>query len=565
MGKISRILAHLEPEERTKLYRYSLLSLVSPAVELFSASLLVPIFTRACEGEVTAKLLKQVVFMGVLLLLIGGFELWKSRTATELVMDIAHSWSTRIYELYTLEDVGGHNGRTSDQARAGARYDVTAASELITTAIRLAVNVLMLAAYFCVLICIARGVGAVSCGAVVVMLGVLYQRNHVKAVRLGSERRRLEIQASGILSAAYSAYKELKIDARRDRLLEKYTHVSMEFAQAQKNYAYVVGFQGIVLENMMEAGLFFLLALVLAAGADISQVLPGAMVFLVLLLRMIPVSKGTVDGLTALNFGRKCMDEVLANLGRYQELKRAEEERERLRVKRVTLKEGIRVRGLTFRYPGGPLILDQADMDVPAGESTVVIGPSGEGKTTFLDLILGLLHPEGGHIWYDDYDIVDSADGEGPCRTDLGELVSYIPQIIYLDNDTVRGNVVFMAEEGGADEERVTACLKHAQIWEDVCQMPDGLDTVIGENGTAISGGQRQRIALARALYKQFEILIMDEATAALDMETEQAVLDAIREVKGDKTLLMVTHHMSLADACEHVYRIEDRKLRKVR
>ena len=129
----------------------------------------------------------------------------------------------------------------------------------------------------------------------------------------------------------------------------------------------------------------------------------------------------------------------------------------------------------------------------------------------------------------------------------------------------MRGNVVFMAEEGGADEERVTACLKHAQIWEDVCQMPDGLDTVIGENGTAISGGQRQRIALARALYKQFEILIMDEATAALDMETEQAVLDAIREVKGDKTLLMVTHHMSLADACEHVYRIEDRKLRKVR
>ena len=95
--------------------------------------------------------------------------------------------------------------------------------------------------------------------------------------------------------------------------------------------------------------------------------------------------------------------------------------------------------------------------------------------------------------------------------------------------------------------------------------MPDGVHTLIGENGTAISGGQRQRIALARALYKDFELLVMDEATAALDMETEKAVIDSIRQIKKDKTLIMVTHHMSLAKECDLVYKIENRKIIKVR
>ena len=95
--------------------------------------------------------------------------------------------------------------------------------------------------------------------------------------------------------------------------------------------------------------------------------------------------------------------------------------------------------------------------------------------------------------------------------------------------------------------------------------MPLGINTLIGENGLTISGGQRQRIALARALYKNFEILIMDEATAALDMETEKAVLDSIREIKGNKTLLMVTHHMSLANECELLYKIENRKIIRIR
>ena len=192
-----------------------------------------------------------------------------------------------------------------------------------------------------------------------------------------------------------------------------------------------------------------------------------------------------------------------------------------------------------------------------------IIGSSGIGKTTFLDLILGLLAPQSGHIWYDDFELIEGRDTEGPCRADLGSVVSYIPQVIYLNGDTIRNNVVFMAEE--ENEEQIVSCLKRAQIWDDVKEMPDGIDTLIGENGTALSGGQRQRVALARALYKEFELLIMDEATAALDVETETAVMRDIYRMDGNKTVLLVTHHLNLAEGCEFVYKIEDKKLVRIR
>lgn len=223
------------------------------------------------------------------------------------------------------------------------------------------------------------------------------------------------------------------------------------------------------------------------------------------------------------------------------------------------------MRGLTFGYVEGRKIFEDASIDIPVGCSIAVIGASGAGKTTFLDLILGLLKPQGGHVLYDDYDIITHTDSNGPCKASMGELVCYIPQTVYLNGETIRNNVAFFEDESKIDDARVEECLRCAQIWEDVARMPDGVHTLIGENGTAISGGQRQRVALARALYKDFELLVMDEATAALDMETERAVIDSIRQVKGNKTLLMVTHHMSLANECDVVYKIENRKIVQVK
>lgn len=194
-----------------------------------------------------------------------------------------------------------------------------------------------------------------------------------------------------------------------------------------------------------------------------------------------------------------------------------------------------------------------------------MVGTSGVGKTTFLALVIGLLHPQTGHILYDDYDIVTQTDAEGACKAEIGDIVSYIPQTVYMNGETIRNNVALFVDQASIDDERVRSCLECAQVWDDIVEMPEGIDTMIGERGTCISGGQRQRIALARALYKDFELLIMDEATAALDMETEKAVIDSIKQVKMNKTLLIVTHHASLAEECDMIYRIENKGFIRVK
>lgn len=566
MRRIIYLTGLLDKAQKGQLCLFALLCLISPAINLFSISMLMPVFKQALAENVSIQLLVQVVGLSFILLLAGVFELLKNKTAVSLVTDISQRWSVKIYELYFMEDLEEHNQKTMMQAINAVRSDTASCASILTTFIGLSADILTLLAYFMVLIYTARWIGMGSCLIIAVIILLLYWCKRVSITQYGEKKRRLEIQAWGLVSTAYGSYKELKIDARKSNMLEKYRGASLDCAQVQKDYVVVTELQGIVLQNVIQSGAFLILAIVLAAGIDLTHILPEAVVFLTLLIRMVPQTKKIVLSLTNIQYSEKYYSAFQEDMGRYERLKAQEAERDKLRKKEISLSKGIFVRNLSFCYPNGRQIFEDASVDIPAGSSVAVIGPSGEGKTTFLDLLLGLLHPQSGHIWYDDYDIVERQDGDGPCQANIGQVVSYIPQIVYLDNETIRDNVVFMAEKDeDKDEEKIIECLKYAQMWEDVQKMPDGLDTLIGQSGTIVSGGQRQRIALARALYKEFEILVMDEATAALDIETERAVIDSIRQIKGNKTLLMVTHHPSLANECEHIYELRNRKLVKIR
>ena len=229
------------------------------------------------------------------------------------------------------------------------------------------------------------------------------------------------------------------------------------------------------------------------------------------------------------------------------------------------------------------VIVELVDARVPMSSKNPDIDPMANGKSRIILLNKSdLADPKATEKWVSFYEErgffvakVNAKKGTGirdvndmivrACQAKIGDIVSYIPQVVYMNGETICNNVALLAKQTEIDDERIIECLKYAQIWEDIAKMPEGIHTVIGENGTAISGGQRQRIALARALYKNFELLIMDEATAALDMETEKAVMDAIGQVRKERTLLIVTHHMSLANECDIVYKIQDRKLVRVR
>ena len=196
------------------------------------------------------------------------------------------------------------------------------------------------------------------------------------------------------------------------------------------------------------------------------------------------------------------------------------------------------------------------NLEIIKNQSVALIGPSGAGKTTLVDILLGVLKPTQGIIRVDGIDIEDNSTG---WREKLG----YIPQSIYLMDDTIRGNILYGNE--AFNDERLWQVLEEAQLKDFVLSLENGLDTVIGENGVRLSGGQRQRIGIARALYSNPDILVLDEATSALDSETEEAVMDAINRLSGSKTLIIIAHRLSTIENCDVIYEVKDKRVTRVK
>jgi ABC-type multidrug transport system fused ATPase/permease subunit len=219
------------------------------------------------------------------------------------------------------------------------------------------------------------------------------------------------------------------------------------------------------------------------------------------------------------------------------------------------MRHSIRVEQVSYRYSGSDRdALTDITLDIPFGAMIGFIGASGSGKTTLVDLVLGLLAPSAGRILADGQDIQGNVEG---WQSQLG----YIPQTIYLADTTIRNNVAFGRKVGEIDDSAVWHALAVARIDDFVRTLPAGLDTPIGENGTRLSGGQRQRIGIARAVFRDPPVLILDEATAALDSETEAEVMNAVTSLHGAKTLLIVAHRHSTLRNCDLIIKLEEGRI----
>ena len=221
-----------------------------------------------------------------------------------------------------------------------------------------------------------------------------------------------------------------------------------------------------------------------------------------------------------------------------------------------TFSSCIRMDSVSFSY-AGRAVLDNVSIEIPAGSFSALLGPSGSGKTTFADLLTGLLRPQKGDIWIDDAPL---------SQIDIGSwrgMIGYVPQENLLMHDTILKNIT-LGEETISEPEVETA-LRAAGAWDFVQQMPKGIHSVVGERGSMISGGQRQRIAIARALVKRPKLLILDEATTALDPKTEREICTTLQQLKGQITILAISHQPTVVECADWAYRLKEGKLERVK
>lgn len=211
------------------------------------------------------------------------------------------------------------------------------------------------------------------------------------------------------------------------------------------------------------------------------------------------------------------------------------------------------IRNITFRYSNTDNnILEKLNFTIKKGQSIALIGTSGAGKSTLADIILGLLVPQQGSIYMDSEDIATIPDK-------WSRIIGYVPQSVFLSDASIRENIAFGVPAKAIDDRKMQEAVEKAKLEEFVKALPEGLDAFVGDRGVRLSGGQRQRIAIARALYRNPEILVLDEATSALDNDTESAIMSAIDSLQGEVTMIIVAHRLTTVKNCDLIYEVKDK------
>ena len=364
------------------------------------------------------------------------------------------------------------------------------------------------------------------------------------------------------IEQSVTGIKEIKVANREPYFINEYAKCGEGYVQAVQKYNIFNSTPRLLIETVCIAGLVFYMMAQMLSGASVSQMLPQLTVFGLAAMRLLPSANRINNYLTNISyfepFFMGVTDDLQSEIHDVDIDYDADSYVKVEDVSKLPVHESIELKDIVYHYPDTDVyVFDHANMSIPVGHSVGIVGTSGAGKTTIVNIMLGLLTIESGQILADGVEVRDH------YRQWLKN-IGYIPQNIFMIDASIRQNVAFGIPAEEIDEDKVWAALKEAQMDEYVRSLPEGLDTGIGERGIRLSGGQRQRIGIARALYEDPEVLVLDEATSALDNETETAIMESINRLHGLKTLIIIAHRLQTIEKCDMVYRVEDGKIVKV-
>jgi len=434
-------------------------------------------------------------------------------------------------------------------------YSTNVLLPMLDSMARLATIVLLVALMFFVHPQIAIG-AALLMGLFYAVVFVSFSRWRSRAsTRLKVSGRGSYVEAHQLLGGI----KPVKVHRVEETFLRRYTDFSREQARLLSRLPILSAAPRYLIEPLAFGGLVAVVLVYAARGHDLLTIVPNLGVMALAAYRMLPAFQLLYGQVTTLTASKHAVEEV------YDEFLAIEKRRlpgeagsggALTRPEPMCWEKEIRFEQVRFAYPRARrAVIEGLDLVIAKKTSLGIVGETGSGKSTLVDLLLGLHRPVSGRILIDGQPLTPDQ-----IRAWQGG-IGYVPQEIFLTDDTVRANIAFGIPRGEVDEKRLRESAEAAQILNFIQgEMPHGFDTMVGERGVRLSGGQRQRIGLARALYHQPELLVLDEATSALDMETEAEVMKAIRALQGRLTMVIIAHRLSTVEGCDRTLDLSCRK-----
>lgn len=554
------------------------LQLIETCLDFFGISLILPfvnilinadsmqtswwytLITRFTGPSSESVLLFLTFTMMAVYVLKNAYALFLTRLRVQFIGTSKIRMGSRMINCYMRKPYTFHLQRNTAEIVRNINGDVGGAFSVISSIFSLiadALIILVLTTYlFAIDFMLTLGVMIA-----LVFCSVLYFAIVRKKIRTtGQESRKITAKMYKAIHQSMGGIKEVKIMGREKFFADVYNEAGIESVNLSKRYTVISSIPSRLIETLCMCAILAVIAIKIKSGENLSAIVPSLSAFAVAAIRLIPRANSINSIINSITFNKPSLEALYEDL---TESDREEEERQREieekkkqhRTVEIGEERNIFVKNITYTYPNkNEPVLKDISVHVKAGESVGIVGVTGAGKTTLVDIILGLLKPQEGSVCYGALDIYE----------DYGEWqrhIGYIPQTIYMVDDTIRNNIALGIDEDQIDEEAVWRALENAQLADFVRSLEEGLDTVIGERGIRISGGQRQRIGIARALYSDPEILFFDEATSSLDNETEKAVMQSINALGKQKTMIIVAHRLTTLSGCDRIYKVEDGKV----
>lgn len=431
---------------------------------------------------------------------------------------------------------------------SSATYAFTGLLNNVATLVSESFLLLVIGATFLIVNPLAAVFTVVYFAAFVVLLQVVIARTLRRASRQAVSGT---VDTMSRIADATGAFREIHVMSKQDRFVASIAESRRRISRSGAEMTFVGALPRYVVETALILGVVILLGQQLLSG-ELANGLATVGVFLTggvrLMASLLPLQSALANIKQNSEQARASLD--LVDEARADVSERAEEVGEP--VVRLASAPAVEVRDVAVEYPDadGRRALDGVSIDVPAGAFTAIIGPSGAGKTTLVDVILGLIGPSAGRV---------SVGGYAPHDLSLAApgLISYVPQKPGLVSGTIAQNVALGLEDAEIDRRRVQSALESAYLADFVASLPDGIDTSVGKQADALSGGQIQRIGLARALYTNPRLLVLDEATSGLDASSEAFVAKSLRALRGEATVIVVAHRLSTVQNADLVHVVE--------
>lgn len=534
------------------------LALLSSLLEIFSIGLLMPILNLVVKGggvhifTFYFSLIEIIILFGLVSILSGFVRLiqlyWNSRVAFELGARLNHEVYKRLifqsfneYQTKNTSDIIDLLTKKADNVI----YGVLLQSINFVSSCILALFILSIVLLIDPAISISTFFAIGSVYFMIMMIG----RSKLKLISTVANNNSAAIVKS--IQESFGMFKDIILDRSQNAFLSQFDTKDSKLRRAQSEITFLTAYPRYAIESFAMLGFALLIYLYLDSESGVTNLIPVLGLIAISAQRLLPVMQMIYSSWANIVACQQQLYEINSIL-----IKDANKAHNN--VDKFIFKNSIVFDNVSVGYKDIN-ILNNININFSKGSLVAIVGASGAGKSTFIDLLLGFLTPINGHI------IIDGNSRSESNFECIQSLFSHVPQNIYLIDGSIEENITLNSFEPKVDKLRLAKCINQSGLSDFISALPLGVDTEVGENGSWISGGQRQRIGIARALYKGAQILVLDESTSALDLDTERLVIQNLQKLKSEITIIIVSHNEYVIRSADVIFEIANKTINEVK